>query len=256
MIQIDGLRRSFGDVQAVREVSLKVAPGEIVGLLGANGAGKTTTMRSLATLIKPDAGELNVAGIDVLEFPQQVRAKLGYQTGDTGLYTRLTPREFLVYFAKLHGLSKAESRQKVDELIGRFQISEYADRVCEGLSTGQKQRVILARTLLHSPPVLVLDEPTSGLDILASRYILDTIRDYAKAGNSVLFSTHVLSEVEYLCDRIYVIHKGRTVANGTRDELLALTGTSTIAEAFLALLEGEESDLAPHASLLPSKESP
>lgn len=244
MIEVERISRRFGDVQAVDDLSFHVAPGEIVGLLGPNGAGKTTALRILATLLTPDSGSVRVDGIDALTDPVSARSRLGYQTGDTGLYGRLTPREFLRYFGQLHSLSRSQISSRVSSLVDSFGIAEFADRPCSTLSTGQKQRVTLARTMLHEPPAIVLDEPTSGLDIVSSAFILERLREAAGGGRAVLFSTHVLSEVELLCDRVVVIHRGRQRASGTVQELLAMTDASALSRAFLQLVEAADAEAA------------
>ncbi|TVR01516.1 MAG: heme ABC exporter ATP-binding protein CcmA [Deltaproteobacteria bacterium] len=243
-IVIDGVSRSFGEVRAVRDVTLRAGPGEIVGLLGPNGAGKTTLLRMVATLLRPDAGTIRVEGRDTVEEPLAVRSVLGYQTGDTGLYERLTAREFLEFFGALHGLSREECAERAARVLERLEATAFADRLCEKLSTGQKQRVVLARTLVARPPVLVLDEPTSGLDLRASSFILEALREAAGEGRAVIFSTHQMAEVEILCDRVVVLHEGAVVATGTVGSLCEQTSTARLAEAFLALtgapLQGED----------------
>ena len=235
-IEVCSVSRSFGDVRAVAELSFTVGRGEIVGLLGPNGAGKTTLLRMLATLIRPDQGSVRIMGADTIAEPLRVRAQLGYQTGDTGLYGRLTPIEFLRYFARLQGIGEADAKARIEVLSRDFGLDEFAKRHCATLSTGQKQRVSLARALLHDPPVLVLDEPTSGLDILSSSFVLEALRAAARAGRAVLFSTHILSEVELVCDRVLLLHRGSIVARGTVAELCAQSGEDALARAFLRLV--------------------
>lgn len=235
-IALRGVTRRFDTFLAVDDVSFDVYPGEIVGLLGPNGAGKSTTLRMLATLMRPDAGTIHVGGHDALQDPLAVRRLLGYQTGDTGLYQRLTPREFLRYFGSLHGMPRDLLEDRVDHAIRDFDLRAFADRVCRGLSTGQRQRVSLARTILHDPAALVLDEPTSGLDVVAAGFITAQLRRLADAGKAVLFSTHILSEVELLCDRVLVIDHGRVVAAGTVEALVERTGAANFAAAFIALI--------------------
>lgn len=247
MIEVERVCRSYGPLKAVDDVSFAVGRGQIVALLGPNGAGKTTLLRMLATLIRPDRGHVRIAGHDVVDDPQAVRAALGYQTGDTGLYGRLTPTEFLQYFADLHQIDSAVARERIPQLIDDFGIAEFARRPCSTLSTGQKQRVVLARTLIHDPPVVVLDEPTSGLDILSSAFILQSIRTLAQQGRAVLFSTHILSEVELLCDRIVLMHRGRHIAEGTLPEVLALGHAPTLSHAFLEVIR--QADAAHPAAL-------
>jgi len=187
----------------------------------------------IATLIPPDRGRIDVAGRDAARDPLGVRASIGYQTGDTGLYARLTPRELLRYFGTLHGVDGAALVDRVDDLIERFGIAPFADHMCGNLSTGQAQRVSLARTLVHDPPVLVLDEPTSGLDIVSSTFLLDALRSAARAGRAVLFSSHIMSEVELLADRIVLLHAGRVRATGTVASVCATFAAPTLTHAFL-----------------------
>ena len=236
MIRIRDVKRAYGEVQAVDGVSFDVERGEVVALLGPNGAGKTTALRMLATLIKPDSGTLEVDGHDVTADPKSVRAAIGYHTGDTGVYQRLTPREFLEYFGRLNGVPAAELGDRVSRLIEEFAISEFADRQCGTLSTGQTQRVALARTVVHDPPVLILDEPTSGLDIVSARHILEAVRRAAQQDRAVLFSTHIMSEVELIADRVVVLHRGRGIATGTVEELCEQTGEDQLSRAFLRLV--------------------
>ncbi len=240
MIHVDHVSRSYGDLRAVDDVSFDVQPGEIVALLGPNGAGKSTVLRMIATLIRPDAGTITVHGHDVVADSTGVRTLLGYQTGDTGLYARLSPIEFLSYFAALHEVPPPLAAERIARLVERFDMGDFAKRPCGGLSTGQKQRVVLARTLVHDPPVLVLDEPTSGLDVLSSAFILDAIRGLAAEGRAVLFSTHILSEVELLCDRVVVIHRGRRIAEDTVDGLMSATQATSLSRAFLQLVHAAD----------------
>lgn len=235
-ILAEGLGRRFDDLVAVDGLDLEVPPGAVIGLLGPNGAGKTTTMRMLATLLRPTAGRAWVAGRDVVAEPLGVRRQLGYLTGDTGLYDRLTPRELLTYFGRLHGRSRPWRRRRIAELEELLGLGGVLDRRCGVLSSGQRQRVSIARAVLHDPAVLVLDEPTRGLDIVAARGILDFFRDEARRGKAVVLSTHVLAEVELVCDRAAVIHRGRIRAEGHLDELLARTGQQSMTRAFLELI--------------------
>jgi sodium transport system ATP-binding protein len=244
-----GLEKSFvdprrGRVEAVRKIDLDVRWGEIYGLLGPNGAGKTTTLRMLSTILAPTAGSAKVAGIDVAEDPLEVRRRIGFLSGTTGLYPRLTPRETLRYFGSLHGMPRVALELRIEELIETFSIGEYAEARCETLSTGQKQKVSIARAVLHDPPVLILDEPTTGLDVLASSAMIDFVESRRAAGRCVLFSTHVLSEAERLCDRIGVIFHGRVLAVGTLDELAERTGKRWLEDIFRELVReaGESLD--------------
>jgi sodium transport system ATP-binding protein len=232
---VDPLR---GRVEALCGLDLDCRKGEIYGLLGPNGAGKTTTLRVLATLLAPTSGTARVDGIDVAVDPLAVRRRIGFLSGTTGLYARLTPRETLRYFGRLHGIDREDLDHRVESLLDTFGMREYADARCEGLSTGQRQKVSISRAVLHDPPVLILDEPTTGLDVLASSARIEFIETRRRAGTCVLFSTHVLSEAERLCDRIGVIFSGRLLAAGTLAELKERTGKSWLADAFLEIVHG------------------
>ena len=248
-IETIALRKIFtdperGEVQAVVEMNLSCRFGEIYGLLGPNGAGKTTTLRMLATILAPTAGTARVAGIDVADAPLEVRRRIGFLSATTGLYPRLTPRETLRYFGKLHGMEPAALTARIEELIEAFDITRFADQRCEGLSSGQKQRTSIARAVLHDPEVLILDEPTTGLDILATSDMIDFIAARKAEDKCVLFSTHILSEAERLCDRIGVIDRGRLLAAGTLDELRERTGRQYLDEVFRALVHDEPRERA------------
>jgi sodium transport system ATP-binding protein len=243
-IEVHDVVRHYGSVRAVDGISFQVNQGEVVGLLGPNGAGKTTTLRMLATLIAPDRGRVSVAGHDAVEEPLKVRASLGYQTGDTGIYGRLTPTEFLRYFGQLHHIPKLTLDDRIRTLVAQFGIDEFDDRLCGNLSTGQKQRVSLARTLLHNPPVVVLDEPTSGLDLVSSQFILDQMRSLADQGHAVLFSTHIMGEVELICDRVVLINRGVVIARGSVDDLKSAAGASSLSRAFLDLVQRDDKERA------------
>ena len=242
MIRVDHLTKTYedpdgGEVAAARDVSLTCNAGEIYGLLGPNGAGKTTTLRCLATILTPTGGNATIAGHDLVRDPQAVRRSIGFLSASTGLYARLTPRETLSFFGSLHGLKGEELEGRVDEVLGLFDIASYADRPNDRLSTGMKQRVGLARAVVHDPPVLILDEPTSGLDPIVSRTVEQAVMSLAKTGKCVLLSTHLLSQAEDICSRIGIIGKGRVLGEGTIPELCAKTGTRTLREAFFALAD-------------------
>ncbi len=241
-IEARELRKTFHDhergaVEAVRGVDLICHPGEIFGLLGPNGAGKTTTLRMLATILTPTSGTAFIDGIEVSDDPLEVRRRIGFLSTSTGLYARLTARETLEYFGRLHGLEGKELDDRIEFLLDAFDINPFASGRCEGLSTGQRQRVSIARAVLHDPPVLILDEPTTGLDIMASSDMIDFIDSRREAGTCVLFSTHILSEAERLCDRIGIIHDGRMLAAGTLDQLRERTGVEWLEDVFKALVE-------------------
>jgi len=233
---LDSASKSFGDVCAVVELSLSIPGGEIYGLLGPNGAGKTTALRMLAGLLAPSRGSAQVAGRDATT--TEAKRQLGYLSGSTGLFGRLTPREVLAYFGQIHGLARTEIDKRVSALAPALALDGILDRRCEVLSTGERQRVSIARAVLHDPPVLILDEPTSGLDVLASRFMRDFVRAERDRGKAVLFSTHYLAEAELLCDRIGFLHHGRLISEGSPAEIRDRTGKPTLEEAFLFLAEG------------------
>jgi sodium transport system ATP-binding protein len=236
-VLVEHLAKTFGDALAVDDLSFAVPAGEIYGLLGPNGAGKTTTLRVLAGILAPSAGRATVAGVDVAQDPQAARGRLGFLTGTTGLYARLTGRELLGYFGRLHGMSRDAIAGRIALLARALDLDPVLDRRCEALSTGQRQRVSVARAVLHDPPVLILDEPTVGLDVLASRFLRDFVRAERDRGKGVIFSTHYLAEAELLCDRIGLLHRGRLLAEGSPGDLRALAGGATsLEEAFLRLV--------------------
>lgn len=239
-IELAQISRRYGDVLAVEEVTLCVHPGEVYGLLGPNGAGKTTLLRILSTLLLPTAGVARVQGHDVVAEPEAVRGRIGVLTAGSGLYDRLTPRETLRYFLRLHGAGRRSAAEQADAAVERFRLSSYADRMCAGLSTGQRQRVLLARAMVHDPQVLMLDEPTSGLDVLAARSIHELVADARAANKAVLLSSHDMLEVELLCDRIGILNGGRLRAEGTMDDLKGRSGKHKLAEVFLAYLQPAE----------------
>lgn len=227
-------------VHAVRGLSLDCAAGEIVGLLGPNGAGKTTSLRILATILRPTSGTAEVAGFDVLADPDGVRRHLGYVSSSTGVYERLTGRETLTYYGRLHGLAGAALDERVESVLGFLQMHDFADRVAGRLSAGQRQKVSLARAIVHDPPVLILDEPTANLDVIVARNVLEFVERARDGGRSILLSTHLFHEAERLCDRIVVIHQGAELAVGTRDELCERTGRHDLESAFFELIDREE----------------
>jgi sodium transport system ATP-binding protein len=242
MIQVDRLEKHFQDkkrgvVHALDQVSFDVKEREIFGLLGPNGAGKTTCLRLLATILKPTGGTAVVGGADIVKDPEQVRRQIGFLSGDMGSYGRLTPREVLAFFGKLNGMEGPALRQRIDQMVAKFEFAEFADTKIDKLSTGMKQKVAIARTVLHDPPILILDEPSSGLDVPTARLIEDFILHAKNSGKCIIFSTHVMEEAEYLCDRIGVVHQGKLKAIGTMDELRELTGKQRLREIFLDLLE-------------------
>jgi sodium transport system ATP-binding protein len=245
MIQVSGLSKKFSDPKrgtrlAVDNVSFEVKAGEVFGLLGPNGAGKTTTLRMLATLLKPSSGTATLNGFDITGQPDKVRGQIGFLSGDMGLYGRLTPLEILDFFGRLNGMDATRRASRIQFLITRLDMQSFAGVRTDKLSTGMKQKTAIARTMLNDPPVLILDEPTSGLDVPTASTIETTIVEAKTAGKSVLYSTHVMEEAEYLCDRIGVISDGKLKMTGTMEELRAATGKQRLREIFLDLLELED----------------
>jgi sodium transport system ATP-binding protein len=229
----EGLVKRFGPVAAVDGVSLKVSAGEVVGLLGPNGAGKTTTLRMLAGILTPDAGSVRVGGLDIHERPLDAKRRLGFLSGDTQLYQRLTTREVLRYFGRLYGMADARIEARTEQLVEELDMGEFANRPCGTLSSGQKQRANIARAFLHDPDLLILDEPTVALDVISGQFIVESIRRERGAGRAVLFSTHIMSEAEYLCDRILLLHRGHVIDEGVLDDLLARSSSRNLTDAFL-----------------------
>jgi sodium transport system ATP-binding protein len=235
LIEFLDLTKAYGGFVAVRGLSLAVRPGEVYALLGANGAGKTTALRCLATLLAPTSGTARIAGFDAREQPLEVRRRLGFLAASMGLYARLTSRELLRYFARLQGVDEAQLEARVDDVVQRFGIAPFEDKLCGRLSTGQRQRVNIARATVHDPPALVLDEPTLGLDVLSGAAIYDFIAEARQRGRAVLFSTHHMSEVELLADRVGILAGGRLAAEGTVREVVAGSGEENLARAFLKI---------------------
>ena len=226
------------EVRAVDGVSFKAFFGEVYGLLGVNGAGKTTVLRMLSTMLTPTSGEAKVCGFDVQRNPKEVRARIGFMSTATSLYGRLTAREMVTYFGRLNGMKEEAIDKRVDELFGLFDMKEFGGRRCDKLSTGMKQKVSIVRTVLHDPDVLVFDEPTAGLDVLTSRTIVDFVRDCRERGKCVIFSTHIMDEVEKLCDRVGVIHEGKLWADEPLESLQDRAPSRRVEEAFVSLVEG------------------
>jgi sodium transport system ATP-binding protein len=242
MIEVRNLVKRFrdtkrGTVQAVDGVSFSCRPGEIYGLLGANGAGKTTTLRMLATILTPSGGTAIVDGHDVTKEPQIVRSRVGFLSTATALYGRLSAQEMVEYFGRLHGLDESTIASRIDEIFARLEMDDFRDRRCDKLSTGMKQKVSIARTLVHDPSVMIFDEPTVGLDIMAARAIVAFIRECREAGKTVVFSTHVMSEVQKLCDRIGIIHAGKLLTEGTLSELRERHGAQDLEDLFVKVVE-------------------
>ncbi|HVU25200.1 MAG TPA: ATP-binding cassette domain-containing protein [Opitutus sp.] len=245
MIEASHLTKLFrdkkrGEIRAVDDVSFRAEPGKIYGLLGANGAGKTTTLRLLATLLQPTSGRAVVAGFDVTRDPAKVRAQVGFLAASTALYGRLTARETIIYFGRLHGMTDAAVRARVEQLADELDMREFLDRRCDKFSTGMKQKTSIARTLVHDPAVMIFDEPTLGLDVMTSRAIVRFVRECRARGKTVIYSTHIMSEVEKLCDTIGIIHGGRLRAQGTLAELRGSYGEQDMEEIFVKAVGAEE----------------
>ena len=240
MIEAHELTKTFhdkkrGEIHAAENVSFRVAPGQIYGLLGANGAGKTTTLRLLATLLKPTRGRAIVAGHDIVAAPEKVRAHVGFLAASTALYGRLTAREMIAYFGQLNGLTDRAIRERTAKLADELEMHEFLDRRCDKFSTGMKQKTSIARTLIHDPAVMIFDEPTLGLDVMTARAIVRFVKECRARGKTVIYSTHVMSEVEKLCDVVGVIHGGRLLAEGTLPALRARYGEQDMEEIFVKI---------------------
>jgi sodium transport system ATP-binding protein len=245
MIEAHNLTKTFrdkkrGEIHAADHVSFRVHPGQIYGLLGANGAGKTTTLRVLATLLAPTSGTATVAGFDVTREPEKVRANVGFLAASTALYGRLTAREMITYFGRLNGMPPAAIRARIKQLSAELDMDEFLDRRCEKFSTGMKQKTSIARTLVHDPAVMIFDEPTLGLDVMTARAIVRFVRDCRARGKTVIYSTHVMSEVEKLCDVIGIIHDGKLLAEGTLAELRVRHGEQDMEEIFVKAVGAKE----------------
>jgi len=234
-VTVDRLRKTLGKNEVLRGISFEAGKGEIFGLLGPNGAGKTTTLRTICTLLSPDDGTINVLGFDTRAAPQEVRRRVGVVTAEIGVYPRLSARENITYFARLSEVADDDVRRQVDEVIDRLDMSSFARQRAESLSSGQKQKVAIARAIVHDPPVLMFDEPTSNLDVLASKEIRDFMVESKGRGKCVIFSTHVLHDAERLCDRVTIIHKGQVVGSGTPAEVRG--SRRDLEDAFLELVE-------------------
>lgn len=241
MIETRDLCKNFKDkkrgvVKAVDHVNFNCKAGEVYGLLGPNGAGKTTTLRIISTALKPTSGTALINGVDVSKEPQKVREQIGFLSGNTGLYGRLTAREMVAYFGKLYGMDDSLVARRTQELFTLLDMNKFADSRNEKLSTGMKQKVSIVRSVLHDPPVMVFDEPTSGLDVMSSRTIVDFIKTCRDDGKCVIFSTHIMSEAMRLCDRVAIIHNGRIYKEGTVNRLLEETQTNNLEDAFIKIV--------------------
>jgi sodium transport system ATP-binding protein len=241
MLEVKGLSKEFKNVKAVKEISFQVKQGEIVGLLGENGAGKTTTLRLLSTMLKPTSGTAVVNGFDVIKDGDNVRRQIGILFGgEVGLYDRLTARENINYFANLYGISNEEADKAIDELAKDLEMEEYIERRVGKFSRGMKQKVAIARSIVHSPSVMLFDEPSTGLDVSAARIVQDFILKCKEQNKTILFSSHSMKEVEKLCDRVVIINKGRIIEQGTIEELKVRYGNNDLEEVFVSLIGGDK----------------
>ncbi len=245
MIDVVDLTKSYSDLQrgtfvAVDHVSFQVGPGEIFGLLGANGAGKTTVLRILSTVLKPTSGTVRVRGYDVVSQPSEVRSQIGFVSNNTAIYDRMTATEMVEFFGRLHGMARDFLAERVDRLFEQLRMNDFRDCPGSKMSTGMKQKVSIARALIHDPPVLVFDEATLGLDVMVARNLLAVVRSLRDSGKCLIFSTHIMSEVEKLCDRIAIMHQGRILDTGTLDQLRSAHGEESLEELFFALLSRHE----------------
>ncbi|MDP8220109.1 MAG: ATP-binding cassette domain-containing protein [Candidatus Stygibacter frigidus] len=238
MITVDGLTKEFPqkegeNLKAVDNLSFSANAGEIVVLLGVNGAGKTTTMRMLSTVLQPTSGKASVCGYDLLESPQEIRRRLGFLSGDTGLYRRLTARELITYFGKLYDMNKSRIKERIELLNSMLDMHDFLDKKIDSLSTGMRQKVSIARSIVHDPPVMIFDEATAGLDILTAKNIIRFIHTCKIEGKCVLFSTHIMREAERIADRIVMIHQGRLLKQGTWEEMKIDTGKADLDDIFI-----------------------
>ncbi|MBU3196561.1 ABC transporter ATP-binding protein [Clostridium algidicarnis] len=240
MVEVIGLSKQFKSVKAVDDISFKVSQGEIVGLLGENGAGKTTTLRMLATMLKPTSGTVRINNYDVVNDAHMVRGEIGILFGgEVGLYDRLTARENIKYFAQLNGVSNQKAEEQINKLVKAFNMEEYIDRRVGKFSRGMKQKVAIARSIVHDPKIMLFDEPTAGLDISASKIIHDFILHCKEENKAIVFSSHMMNEVEKLCDRVVIINKGKIVEDGKIDKLKEKYNDQDMESIFTKLIGGD-----------------
>ena len=241
MVHVENLTKIFRHtVRALDHISFAAKPGEIFGLIGPNGAGKTTALRILSTVLRPTSGTAQIAGFDVVTQATDVRRRIGFQSASTGIYDRLTAWEIVQFFGKLNGLEPPHLGRRMEEVFTQLQMHDFRDVPGGRMSTGMKQKVSLARAVIHDPPVLIFDEPTAGLDVLVQRAVLDAIRHLRTQGRCILFSTHIMREVEKLCDRVAILHRGRILACGTLEELRAQQAQHDLEELFFQLIMANE----------------
>ena len=243
ILKIANLTKKFGEFTAIDEINFEAFAGQIFGLLGPNGAGKTTTIRTIATVLNPTFGTAEVCGFDILENPQEVRKNIGVLTTDIGVYDRFTGRENLRYFGELYGLFGQPLEKRIEELSKLLEMEDFLDRKSGEYSTGMKQKLAIARSVIHNPKVIIFDEPTAGLDVLASQTVLNFMRKAKEMGKCVILSTHQMVDAEKLCDRIAIIHRGKLIALDTVEAVKRQTKTGNLEDAFLALVPKEKKEV-------------
>ena len=241
MIQVTKLEKTFhdrkkGDVHAVRGISFTCKPGQVFGLLGRNGAGKTTTLRMLATILVPTGGTATVAGFDIIEKSAEVRRRIGYLSGETKLYDRLTGRELLQYFGALAGMSGAAVAARIEALSERFTLGQLLDVRVGKMSTGMKQRLSITRVVFHDPEVMIFDEPTAGLDVIAARGVLSLIDDLKRQGRTIIYSTHIMTEAERICDEVAIIEQGQILAHGSIEAIRDRAPSRSVEDVFVEVV--------------------
>ncbi len=233
------LQTNAASINAVNNVSFTCTPGSVFSLLGANGAGKTTMLRMIATILKPTEGNINVDGESVMDNPEKVRRKIGFLTGSTNLYDRLTPTEIVQYFADLHGMDKALFQQRKEMLFTQLNINEFSTKRIGQLSTGMKQKVSIARSMIHNPSIVIFDEPTSGLDVITANSIIELIKQCKQEGKTIIFSSHIMSEVDLLCDELAIISKGSLIYSDTMKNFRTQHSHQSLTEAFIDIVKKE-----------------
>lgn len=248
MIHVQELTKVYSDLRkgecrAIDGISFQALPGQIYGLLGPNGAGKTTVLRILSTVLRPTSGTAKVNGYDVLTEPSLVRHQIGFVSNNTAVYDRMTAAEMVEYFGRLYGMPEEQVRDRMEVIFQRLQMTEIRDVLGSKMSTGMKQKVSIARAIVHDPAVLIFDEATAGLDVLVARALLKTVAELREQGKCVIFSTHIMREAERLCDRIAIMHRGNILSEGTLEELLALHGEDDLEELFFGLISQHDQNL-------------
>jgi sodium transport system ATP-binding protein len=249
MIHVRGLTKVYTDIQAtefvaLNQVSFDAMPGQIYGLLGPNGAGKTTALRILSTVLKPTRGTATINGLEISKSPELVRHQIGFVSTNTAIYDRMTAWEMVQYFGRLYGMDDDKLQIRMESLFDKFQMNEIRNLLGSKMSTGMRQKVSIARAIIHDPPVLIFDEATSGLDVLVAREVLTTIEQLRDHGKCILFSSHIMSEVSRLCDRIAILHRGSVLANGAKQELIEQYGESDLEDLFFQLISRSEREVS------------